>query len=246
MKSRGFLACALLGLFIAGSLAAQSGTVVTIGGNYWRASMQAGGEDESADPKAGNLFGPYVNLRMDRLSIGGSWFFGNWDFSDNDYTLKLKRSDLNLSLGYSLNKNLTLFGAYKILKLTTEMEYADMGIENQDNTWWNMPYFGGGLSLTYPFPNSPLFLFGSAAYLVNAKDKMEVTEIDPFTEEEYTYNQEVKDKIKSFTIGLGYRMESGLSIIGGYRADAHDSGESGSDDNLKVNGLILTLAYTLR
>jgi predicted porin len=246
MKGRGLWVCALLSLLIAGSLAAQSGTVVTIGGNYWRASMQAGGDDDSVDPKAGNLFGPYINVRMNRLSIGGSWFFGNWDFSENNYTLKLKRSDLNLSVGYSLNSNLSLFGAYKILKLTTEMGSEDLGIDNQENTWWNMPYYGGGLSLTYPFPNSPLFLFGSGAYLVNAKDKMEVTEIDPFTEEEYTYDQEVKDKIKTFTVGLGYRMESGLSILGGYRADMHSSGESGSDDNLKVNGLIVTLAYTLR
>lgn len=245
MKAKWMWTAALACMAVAGSLMAQSGTVVTIGGNYWNATMKPG-EASDLDAKAGHLFGPYISLRTGRLSFGGSWFFGNWDYSEDQYEYKIKRSDLNLSLGLSLNRNLTLFGAYKILKLKSEFGSEEYDIDTQENTWWNMPYFGGGLSLTVPFPNSPLFLFGSGAYLVNAKDEMEVTEVDPYTEEEATYDVKVDDKITTFTVGLGYRMRSGVSLLAGYRGDIHKSGEEDEDNNLKINGLILTLAYTLR
>jgi predicted porin len=251
MKGKRILVASLLCLLVAGAVFAQSNTVVTIGGNYWRGVMKMdAGTGDSENSKAGNLFGPYISVRFDKLSLGGSWFFGNWDFSQENYTAKLKRSDLNLSLGYSLNSNLSIFGAYKILKLTTEIGSDLLDIKTRDNTVWNMPYVGGGLSLTYPFPNSPLFLFGSGAYLVNAKKEMEVTGYDEWTGDEYTFKQEVKDKITTFTVGLGYRLESGISVLAGYRGDIHSSGDDSdnSDDsgNLKINGLIVTLAYTLR
>ncbi len=245
MKAKWMWTAALACLAVAGSVMAQSGTVVTIGGNYWNATMKPG-EASDMDAKAGHLFGPYISLRMDRLSFGGSWFFGNWDYSEDDFSYKIKRSDLNLSLGLSLNRNLTLFGAYKVLKLKEAFESEEWDIDADENTMWDMPYIGGGLSLTFPFPDSPLFLFGSGAYLVNAKDEMKVTGVDPFLEEEYSYTQKVDDKITTFTVGLGYRMQSGISLLAGYRGDIHKSGEEDEDNNLKINGLILTLAYTLR
>jgi hypothetical protein len=234
MKVKSFFIVMLLSSIFAGAVFSQSNTVVTIGGSYWRGVMKFKTYDEwtyqtTEVSKAGNLFGPYINLRFNKLSLGGSWFFGSWDFSSGNGSAKIKRSDLNLSLGYSIADYITLFGAYKILKLSTEV-----GSESSD--FWNLPYIGGGASLTYPIPNSSVFLFGSAAYLTHATDKMTVAGVE----------EKVDDNITSYTIGLGYRLESGLSLVAGFRGDVHSTSESSDDNNLKINGLIVTLAYSLR
>ena len=89
-------------LAVAGSLFAQSGTVITIGGSYWRGAseFETGMLDTKKETKASNLIGPYINIRFDKITLGGSWFFGTWDLSQESFKYKVKRSDLNLSLGY--------------------------------------------------------------------------------------------------------------------------------------------------
>jgi hypothetical protein len=247
MKWNVGVAIGLVLVLCSGLAVAQSNTSVTIGGNYWRGTIKAENiTGDNTTDKASNLIGPFINVRFDKITLGGSWFFGSWDFSQSDYTYKIKRNDLNFSLGYSINSNITLFGAYKILKLTEEFGWESMGITNRENTIWNVPYYGGGLSVTYPFPNSPLFLFGSAAYLTHAKDKFDITQYDYFSEMDVTYEQKVDDNITSFTVGLGFRLNSGISILGGYRADSHKSKDENTGNNLKINGLMVTLAYTLR
>jgi len=249
MKRNAIVAGILVCLIVAGSVFAQ-GTIVTIGGSYWR-GMVKGQTTISDESKAGNLFGPYINLRFDKVTLGGSWFFGKWDFGTANNTYELKRSDLNLSLGYSLSNNFTLFGAYKILKLTAKFDEEDYwtgATTTEEQEVWNVPYFGGGASLTFPFQNSPLFLFGSAAYLVHAKDEMTIKYLSQ------DYKTKVDDNITSFTVGLGARLDSGVSILAGYRADVHkaknndDEGAAslGGSEGLKINGLFATIAFTFR
>jgi len=247
MKWNVSVAMLLVLVLCSGLVSAQSNTSITIGGNYWRGAIKAESiTGDNTENKASNLFGPFVNVRFDKISLGGSWFFGNWDFSGDNYKYKIKRNDLNLSLGYSIGSNVTLFGAYKILKLTEEFGSEVLDVDAQENVIWNVPYYGGGLSLTYPFPNSQLFLFGSAAYLTHAKDKLEISQYSEWTGEYETYEQKVDDNITSFTVGLGFRLNSGLSILGGFRADNHKSKDNESGNNLKISGLMATLAYTLR
>jgi len=81
---------------------------------------------------------------------------------------------------------------------------------------------------------------------VNAKDKMKITEYNEFTEEDETYEIEVDDKITSFTVGVGFRMDSGLSILGGFRSDTHKGKDDDEGDRLKINGVMVTLVYTIR
>jgi len=40
------------------------------------------------------------------------------------------------------------------------------------------------------------------------------------------YEMKVDDNITTFTVGLGYRMDSGLSILAGYRGDVHNAKET--------------------
>ena len=231
----------VLGL-VAGSVFAQSSTVFSIGASYWRAALEYDQRalaeefgDMSIDP--GNLFGPYLNIRMGKLVLGGSMFVGsfNVDYGSllEDYgvtsDMKIKRTDLNFSVGYSLARNLTLFGAYKDMTYKTEgtFTYQDswsgtsQTITEEDEQKGS--FVGGGLSLILPFSGSPLFAYGSAAYLAaNNDDWADITTV---------------------TLGLGVSLQSNLSAMVGYRVDAMGDNQK---DQEKIKGVTATLAYTIR
>ncbi len=231
----------VLGL-MAGSTMAQ--TVFSVGANYWRAALeydQAELGDISIDP--GNLIGPYLNIRSGKLVIGGSMSLGNFkmnygdtfgDMFGMDVTVdaKVKRTDLNFSVGYSLSRNLTLFGAYKDQKYKFEgsISYEDpwTGETETEDFSDEMPeqkgsFVGGGLSLVLPFSSSPLFAFGSAAYLAaNGDDWGDITTV---------------------TFGLGLATSSNISLMVGYRMDSMGNDEK---DKEKIKGVTATVAYTIR
>jgi hypothetical protein len=225
-----------------GIVSVQGKPAVTIGGSYWRGAFETQSlVTDKTETKAGNLIGPFLNIRFDKWTLGSSMFFGSYDFSEKSegFTWKLKRSDLNLSLGYSVTPMLTLFGAYKNLKFTDEYSLDAAGYYDPDTGEWisgesysqtdeaSGSFFGGGASVLFPFQNSPFFLYGSGAYL-KAGDS------------------EKWNDIVAWTAGLGLHNESGLSLTVGYRMDKHLDKESSNSEALKIGGITATLAYTLR
>jgi hypothetical protein len=244
---------------------AQGKPAITIGASYWRAALdyQESG-DMNLDIDPGNMYGPYLNLRFGKITIGSSIFLGGFKFNYGDYLMPVtvngysydaygdmyvavisdyaptvKRTDINFSLGYNLTRRISIFGAYKSMKLKRDEEtytgniytwdyiydiYYDEGQGEITTESFEIKggYYGGGLSLLLPFVNSPLFAFGSAAYLAaNDKDNTDIT---------------------AFTAGLGYYSKSGLTIMAGYRADLSGEGEGQE----KINGFMATMAYTVR
>lgn len=215
-------------------------TAVTIGANYWNATMDYGGtglEEIGLEIEPGNMFGPYLNLRLGKAVLGTSMFFGefNFEFGDlflSDISFSVKRTDMNFSLGYNLSRNVNVFGAYKLMKLKGESTFIDFWGQPQTYSVEDeFAYAGGGLSLMLPFADSPLFAFGSAAYLTYVGE-------EEGEDEEVT---EIAD-IKAITAGLGFYSRSGLSIMVGYRADFSGEGEGEE----KIHGIMATLAYTIR
>lgn len=84
-------------------------TAVTIGANYWNTKLDYSATDLEKlgielDIEPGNMFGPYMNLRVGKVVLGSSMFFGDFTFNFgglllSDFTTTVKRTDLNFSLG---------------------------------------------------------------------------------------------------------------------------------------------------
>ncbi|NQT24288.1 hypothetical protein HQ585_02925 [candidate division KSB1 bacterium] len=237
-------------VMVAGSVLGQSSTVITIGGNYWRGSSDFYMGDEEIS-KAANMIGPYLSMRFGNITLGGSVFWGTWDLSDDfademgdafdNVVVKDKRQDMNFSLGYSISKNLSIFGAYKSLKIENEIAFDVTGYYyNYYNGYWGYiddsydetteetyKFMGGGASMLFPFTNSPLFLYGSLSYL-------------------FAQDEDIKD-LFGYTFGAGMFSKSGLTLMVGYRAETFKADDEieGSED-WKINGITATLAYTIR
>jgi len=208
----GFVICLML--LGTGLLHAQR--AVTLGAHYWRANFEFSSEGVEDYSVTGNMFGPYLNLRYGRLSLGSSIFMGSFDNSGDYYDSVMKRTDMNFSAGLSLTRGLNIFGALKRIKL--EEEYSDVWGESYDFESTGTLY-GGGLSLFFPIGLSPFFLTGSAAYLTDPDD--------------------VFYDITAITISIGYHNRSGITAMVGYRADYHSESEA------QIAGILATLAFTI-
>jgi hypothetical protein len=229
MKRKVIAAALLLILAAAGTVTAQTNTAITIGGNYWRAQWNVEGLE------AGNMIGPYLNIRSGKLTLGGSLFTGTFKAEDSEDMLveglEAKRNDINLSVGYNLGRFFNVFGAYKHTKYTLtgsvpvydpwldEWSYEDAEEE------FKGAYIGGGASIVFPFQNSPLFAYGSGAFLAAQ-------------EEDWA-------DITSVTVGLGFRTQAKVTVMVGFRSDMYSKLED-ADESEKIQGLTASLAYTLR
>ncbi|MBN2200686.1 hypothetical protein JW777_01900 [bacterium] len=236
MKGRVVFTAVLLALAVSG-IAAGQGSVFTFGANYWKAQWNI----EGIEP--GHMFGPYVNLRSGRMTLGGSFFTGTFkpDESEDIFgdDIDLKRNDLNLSVGYNLGRFFNVFGAYKRTNWNIKGTVEDIVYDDWTDTWYvddieideeeEGSYLGGGASIVFPFTNSPLFLYGSGAFLAaQKKDWTDITTV---------------------TVGAGYRLSPQLTLMAGFRSDLYGDPEDSDDDSgekEKIQGLTVSLAYTLR
>lgn len=241
---------------------AQTKTAFTIGGNYWHAQRGFSGEYwGDVKSKAGDMVGPYVNLRIGKWLLGSSMFFGAFSESSEHnpyYNLDSKRSDLNFSLGYSIISNLNVFVAAKNLSfngkdddysyydtnLGTNIWHAERELENKGTM------YGGGASGVFRFSRSPLFVFWSAAYLtgnIKTSDKVYVeNQVIDFWGGDFKADNE----LTALSGGIGIQTNAGISVLVGYREDLlkFNISESGTDWGGKetLKGITVTLAYTLQ
>ena len=260
MKTGARLAAGLMAILLVVSAATQTKPVITIGGSVWNAKWEAEGKDyEGMKADAGTWVGPYLNIRVGKVLLGTSMYFGKIPIKgttnmEYEYSIDLSRNDLNFSLGYSLFDYLNAFFAVKNASIKGEDTfppgslawYDEFGtlnynlIEIQREIENKGTLFGGGLSGTYRFPKSPIFLFGSFAIL---KGTMNFSTV--LTSAGGSLNDEMDESVtlKSYNAGIGFQTGSGISILVGYRGE-NSSGEEGGEE--KVKGIMATLAYTLR
>ena len=229
MKKKIIVLSVVICLMLLGTGLLQAQTAVTLGAHYWRANFEFSSEGDNEYSVTGNMFGPYLNLRYGRLSLGSSIFMGSFDASGDDYDDIMKRTDMNFSLGLSLTRGLNVFGAIKRIKV--EEEYSDIWGNSIDFEVSGTLY-GGGLSLFFPIGLSPFFLTGSVAYLTDPGD---LDDNDILEEGEGDFYD-----ITAITISIGYHDKSGITAMVGYRADYHSESEA------QIAGILATLAFTIR
>jgi hypothetical protein len=242
---------------------AFSQNATTIGASYWRATPEVkAGQFSDLDVSDGNMFGPYLNFRTGKLVLGGSLYVGNfemsqdWDFGDLSSKMEftLKRSDINVTAGYSLSNALTVFGAMKHFNSKlTDFQVNDLDIIDTDiDAEYGGNLFGGGLSGVANMGQSSFFLFGSAAYLAGTLEfEFKSGSSDYYgyyydDEEDSKTEQDVK--LTSATLGAGYRLSPNLNLLVGYRVDSliGEENEDNEKTEEKYNGITVSLGYTMR
>jgi hypothetical protein len=260
--------CAVFSLFLAElPVSAQTNTVVTLGGNYWYAQRKLSGDyylGGDIESKAGNMFGPYVNLRIGNVMIGTSAFWGKFTESNKVggmyQDIDAKRTDINGSLGYSLiNRtgfNVSVFGAVKSLAMKrsysyvyTDKNFMDWDIDAKYDETGTL--FGGGVSGVVRFTGSPVFIFGSASYLQGNRKFKKTESTDGEEIEGWGFDDKATTGLSALSGGIGFQAGSNVSILVGYRADIFnfklDREDIENYDGIEnLNGMMATLAYTLR
>jgi hypothetical protein len=216
---------------------------LSVGGHYWNAKPSF--EDESLEfieTNAGNLFGPHANIRFGKLSLGTSMFFGTFSFGVSDELnidltdWKVKRQDLNYSIGYSLFPRSTIFLAIKTISYEGNLSSTD-GYTYDWETEGN--FIGGGLQGVLPMGSGSVFLYWSIAYLSGTAKE---TSTDSFSLS--PASREYDSNMLAGTVGIGMAASSGLSVMIGYRADVYGVGNDQGEE--RIQGIMITAAYAVR
>jgi len=250
---------------------AQTRTVFTIGGNYWYAQRKLSGDyylNGEIESKSGNMVGPYLNLRIGNLILGASAFWGTFSESNINhlqqsidyYKIPAKRTDINGSLGYSLINNpgfsLTVFGAVKTMNMNRD--YTTTYTDAQSVKWDTDGKYdetgtllGGGVSCVIRFPESPIFIFGSASYLQGNRNFKYTISYNGEELEGWGFDDTGTAQLSALSGGIGFQTGSNISILVGYRADIFDfkldrKNVSNYTGRENLGGLSVTMAYTFR
>jgi hypothetical protein len=263
MKMKSVVMALICFILLMGTAYSQIKPVITIGGNYWYAKPNIeGGLFDEYSTSAGNMIGPYLSLRFGKVSLGTAMYFGtfNYELDPNLGTVEFdfKRSDINFNLGVNVARGLTVFGALKSMKVNGENTFdwavVGDGRGTEEFTYNQGILLGGGLSSVIAFPASPLFVFGSAAYLLGDLDFSYDALVDGASilteklEASYSY------RLLTLTGGLGFRTPVGIIIMVGYRYDlgsfsdfdATELGFEVFDGDDHISGIFATLAYSIR
>ncbi len=240
---------------------AQAQTRVTLGLSGFMAGYSFTNEDgdDVITTDSGLLFGPYFSLSSDRLSFGGSMFFGSFPNTEIDVEdvevrgvdASIARKDLNLSLSYALirNQGLTISPFIGLKYFNWNFSFDESGLEYSWDRGGTM--VGGGLQgVIKPSPTSGFYLYASGAVLGGS-----ITDEFEINDQGYSEINESSSAtaLISLNAGLGYRVpNSGLGINIGFRGDFFGSTsmeEDSFDDEAvsyteRVTGIVATISWT--
>ncbi|MBN2355846.1 hypothetical protein JXO59_07020 [candidate division KSB1 bacterium] len=242
-------------------LAAQAQMRMTVGLSGFMANYSFTDEDDDdmITTDAGLLFGPYLSIASDKLSLGASMYFGSFpitelfgeDIEDWDIDASVSRKDFNLSLGYALiqNAGLVVSPFVGLKHFTWDFSFGEGGYEFSWNRSGTM--VGGGLQgVIKPSPTSGLYLYASGALLAGS-----ITDEYTVDEPGWSESDEASSTTALFALnaGLGYRVpNSGLGINVGFRGDIFGSTEGETDEDYEeamtyteqVIGIVGTVSWT--
>jgi len=205
--------------------AASGQNVITLQANFWQAGPSLKGEGfEGITVDASPTVGPFLEVRLGRLMLGSSIYFGrhDWHFNETSETMSMRRNDFHFRLGYGFSPQVYAFAAVKWLRFygtapeLTLYDEFDTPFTGEYQLDYGGTLAGGGLTAMMNFPDSPIFLHWMAMYLGGTVN-MKTTVTEPGFASVET-NDKIQDGITEIEIALGYRLESGLRFMAGYRA----------------------------
>ena len=261
MKSKAFLLIGAGMIVFSGFTPVLAQTTISIGGHYWYAGLDyspVGFENVEVDPA--HMYGPYINVSLNKFFIGSSIFFGTFsmdfgsgivfydrwggyfEYTGNSLVLDNKRMDLNFSAGYRILPRLSIFAAVKKLSYKVDKNVEVLGIDYYDGNYsveTSGMLFGGGVSGVISAPRMPFFLFYSGTYLAGTMNNEWSFDVEGQNQNGDEW--EFDSNITAITLGVGHRMDSGLTIMVGYRADF--SGEDEGEE--KIHGIMATISYPI-
>jgi hypothetical protein len=249
MRYRVLFSVVLSSLLASGVCFSQPGTMIRIGGQYWYAMPDYRGEPfKRMDIGSGNMFGPYVNVQLGKLTIGSSMFFGPFgckttfdvNGSQQNFDLNISRNDLNFRAGLNLFPGFVLFGMVKSLSFKGDKTATINSTEARFAFERKGILYGFGVSGVFPFRGSPFFLSWSAAYLMGTIETKVSSALGAQTVDDYSKKSDVN--VTAFTAGLGYGDPFGLNVVVGYKTDL--SGENEGEE--RIHGIVATMTYTIR
>jgi len=219
---------------------------LSIGVNYLTAMPHLTGDDfKDITVDSKGLPGGFVQVNYERFIVAAEYNAADfmWNYKNPEQKVNVNRSDITFKVGYEMSRNLHLFAAMKQLNFQGNSDdfgrIDGVGVQRQFS--YALGYkgilIGGGISAVMQFPHSPFFLKWSAAYL-SGEMELEKT-IDDKLEDDYPRKHSTA--LTDIFIGLGYRTESGLSFLVGYKAGF--SGEEQGEE--RMHGLLATLSFNL-
>jgi hypothetical protein len=200
--------------------------------------------DVEIDP--GSTYGPYLNLRIGKFTLGSSMFFGvfTWDLtSDYDVKFDVNRKDLIFRAGYYVFRNHAIFALVKRLSLEGEYDtvyyYPSWGrYRVHAKAEYKGTLYGGGISGDILLKETPLFFFYSAAFMAGT---MEVINDYLQGNKSSNWHQQYITELVALAGGLGFKTPGGITIQLGYRADFNRE----DVNEYTIQGIVVTVAYTI-
>ena len=225
-----------------GEIHAQNSMTVT-GDFLMGMSTMAGEEFSGIDVDPAPVVGSSALIIYERVVFGGSLHFGSfqWNYDDFDQFHTTRRSDFTIQAGYAMSSNLYLYAAAKEMRFTGNKDNFQLQnpLEPPFQAAYAVNYqgmlLGGGIAALMQFPDSPFFLKWSAAYLtgdLELNKSADDIELEGFP-------RDISTTLTDIFIGLGYRLESGLGLIIGYKAAF--AGEKQGEE--RIHGVMTSLFY---
>ncbi len=194
-----------------------------------------------------------------QLSLNGTFSLQDADISEEEDVGEASREDIDLTLGYQLNRNWSLFGGYK--RGETEMDFIareadDEGVFNRVNESYEQegPYLGATFS--WDFETAGRLSFTLAYAELDATNNFGANtddDDDEDGEEEPEFDDltgRVKGDTTGFSYGITWTMPLSASLlfqarlkVNDYQQDIRYEGVNYKDIDETLSSLHLGLAY---
>lgn len=191
-----------------------------------------------------------------QLSLSGTFSMQDADLSEEEDTGDASREDIDLTLGYQINRNWSIFGGYK--KAKTDMEFrsregSDLGLADRTNESYEQdgPFLGG--SFAWQFEKAGRLSISIAYAMLDATNKFGANTDDDEPDEEIEFDDltgKVKGDTEGFSYGANWTMPLSGNVlfqtrfkVNDYKQDIKYEGQDFNNIDETFISLLVGLAY---
>ncbi len=221
----------------------ETPTTVTVGLKMWYATWEETFEEETMESDYGLMYGPVINIRHGKIFVGLSyltgggftfedswteyWGYPYYTYVDFETEIEADRTDMDLSVGYSVNPNVGVFLGYKTLTLdytaSARATTKDLTVEIEEYGDFEFSGPAFGVTAHTRIGESRAMLFGTLSYV----------SLEGENDEELSG--------PAIEFGLAYALETmPVSVTLGYKYQKYE----GEDEEDVFSGLTVGVNYT--